>query len=247
MKKNLKLLYFIVLISLLFIYSCPIRSVKGNSNWETDVSGNCSNIIDGDTVDVQTVGRIRLADIDAPESGEAGYQEAKNHITSLIYGKKVCLDIDDKYRTDVFDRIVAVIYVRYNSTHFLNVNKDLLDRNFAIISDYDNEFDPSEWTLYVKEIVSSSSGATDDDDDDSDDSSSNYYDSRFLVLISFGIIGGSLIVIIVNYRKNKLSKMRSLPQEDLTTPKNKPYCTQCGIKLDLDSIFCHNCGIDLLS
>ena len=252
MKKNLTLLYFIVLFSLLFIYFCPIRSVKGNSSWEIDDSGNCSNIVDGDTIDVQGVGRIRLADVDSPESGEAGYQEAKNHITSLIYGKDVYLDIDDKYRTDIYGRIVAVTYIRHNSTHFLNVNKDMLNRNFAVIMNYDNEFDPSEWTLYVKEIVSNTASATDDDDDngDTNDTGNNYYDTIILGLISFGIIGGGLSaiaggVVYANYRKNKIRIMRSPPQEGQATPKSYNYCIQCGIKLDSDSIFCHNCGINL--
>ena len=128
----------------------------------------------------------------------------------------------------------------------------MLNRNFAVIMNYDNEFDPSEWTLYVKEIVSNTASATDNDDDngDTNDTGNNYYDTIILGLISFGIIGGGLSaiaggVLYANCRKNKIRNMRSPPQEGQATPKSQPYCTQCGIKLDPDSIFCHNCGINL--
>jgi endonuclease YncB( thermonuclease family) len=42
------------------------------------------NIVDGDTFDAFPVGRIRLADIDAPESWESGYSEAKDFLHQMI-------------------------------------------------------------------------------------------------------------------------------------------------------------------
>ena len=59
------------------------------------------------------------------------------------------LDIDDVYGTDPYDRTVGVAYVRYNSTHLLNVNKDLLVQGYATIWNFDNEFNPYEWDLFV--------------------------------------------------------------------------------------------------
>jgi endonuclease YncB( thermonuclease family) len=35
--------------------------------FEADKTGTVYNIVDGDTIDVSSVGRIRLADIDTPE------------------------------------------------------------------------------------------------------------------------------------------------------------------------------------
>lgn len=92
-----------------------------------------------------------MADIDAPESGESGYYEAKNVLINLIYDKTIYLDIDDVYRTDPYDRLVCVVYVRHNSTHYTNVNKALLTEGVAVITNYDNEFNPYSWTLYVDE------------------------------------------------------------------------------------------------
>ena len=117
--------------------------------WEIDAQGIVNYIVDGDTYDTDSEGRIRLADIDCPEIGEAGCEDAKNYLSSLIYNKEVYLDIDDIYRTDPYGRIVAVTYVRYNATHLLNVNKDLLVKGHATVWNFDNEFEPSSWSLYV--------------------------------------------------------------------------------------------------
>jgi hypothetical protein len=44
-----------------------------------------------------------------------------------------------------------VVYVRHNSTHYVNVNKALLVEGVVVIEDHDNEFDPYTWTLYIHE------------------------------------------------------------------------------------------------
>ena len=84
------------------------------------------------------IGRIRLADIDSPDRGEVGYQEARNYILSLVLDQEVFLDIDDIYETDIYDRFIAVTYVCYNSTHLLNINKVLLEKNYANLMNYPN-------------------------------------------------------------------------------------------------------------
>jgi hypothetical protein len=46
------------------------------------------------------------------------------------------------------DRLVCVVYVSYNSTHYENVNKALLIAGLAEKKEYDNEFNADTWTLY---------------------------------------------------------------------------------------------------
>ena len=117
---------------------------------EIDATSIATYIVDGDTFDISSGDRIRLADVDTPERGEAGFDEASNFLRSRIYNRRVYLDIDDIYIYDTYgSRLVCLVYVDYNSTHFLNVNKALLVRDYAHISDYDNEFSPYEWTLFV--------------------------------------------------------------------------------------------------
>ncbi len=57
--------------------------------YEIERTGTVYNIVDGDTIDITSFGRIRLANIGSPEQGEPGFDEATNYISSLIYKKTV--------------------------------------------------------------------------------------------------------------------------------------------------------------
>ncbi len=114
-----------------------------------DMIATVYNVVDGDTFDGFPSGRVRLADIDAPERGEKGYTEAKEALKLLTLNKVVYLDVDDMYVMDSYNRLVCVVYVEYNSTHLLNVNRWLVVNGFATLSDYPNEFNPYTWSIYV--------------------------------------------------------------------------------------------------
>jgi len=119
---------------------------------EVDKTSTVTRVIDGDTFDIATGERIRLADVDAPEYYESGYTEATEYLESLIDGKTVYLDVDDIYTYDyrgTGDRLVCVAYVDYDSTNLMNVNEALLEEGYAEISNYYNEFDPNSWSLLV--------------------------------------------------------------------------------------------------
>jgi len=135
----------IILLLSSFYYLPSVYS----SPFEVDATASVYRVVDGDTFDAFPVGRVRLADVDAPEIGEAGYTEATNALKSLVLNKKVYLDVDDLNVMDRYNRIVCVVYVRNNSTHLMNVNYWLVTNGYAKISDYPNEFNPYTWTLYV--------------------------------------------------------------------------------------------------
>jgi endonuclease YncB( thermonuclease family) len=124
----------------------PVSSSPGV---EIDVIAVVKRVVDGDTFDAFPVGRIRLADIDAPELGTAEGEASRIALERLTLGKTVYLDVDDLYVIDRYNRVVAIAYIRYNDTHLLNVNKWLVDNGYARVVDYPNEFKPSAWTLYV--------------------------------------------------------------------------------------------------
>jgi len=119
---------------------------------EVDLIATVYKVVDGDTFDAFPSGRVRLADINAPELNEAGGQEAKNALTNLVLNKKVYLDVDDLYVMDKYNRLICVVFVDYNSTHVLNVNKWLVENGYVQITDYGNEFNPNTWTLYSRKI-----------------------------------------------------------------------------------------------
>jgi endonuclease YncB( thermonuclease family) len=124
----------------------PVSSSPGV---EIDVTAVVKRVIDGDTFDAFPVGRVRLADIDAPELGTAEGEASRIALERLILGKTIYLDVDDLYIIDRYNRVVAIAYIRYNDTHLLNVNKWLVDNGYARVVDHPNEFKPSAWTLYV--------------------------------------------------------------------------------------------------
>lgn len=133
--------------------SSPSPSIPSG---EIDAVDVVSTVVDGDTFNTTSMGKVRLADINAPEMGELGCNESKDFLNNLIFGREVCLDIDDIKRTDQYGRLVCVVYVEHNSSHFLNVNKALVVSGNAEIIDYtDNEFNPYTWSLYYskQEIV----------------------------------------------------------------------------------------------
>ncbi len=126
-------------------------NVSGTSyyGWEIDEVGTVTRVVDGDTFDATPVGRVRLADINTPEVGRLGAREATDYLSSLIRNRHVYLDVDDVYGRDIYGRVVAVVYVRHNATHLLNVNEALLEAGLAAVADFPNEFDPRTWTLYA--------------------------------------------------------------------------------------------------
>ena len=94
--------------------------ISNSFAWEIDEQGKVTNIVDGDTFDIDNGERIRLADTSAPEPGESGGSEATSILTSLINGKTVYIDTDPQRN---YGRLVAVVYVKHNSTHYKNINK----------------------------------------------------------------------------------------------------------------------------
>jgi endonuclease YncB( thermonuclease family) len=151
----MRLSIFLTMV-LAFLLLVSIQAVMSTG---IEMSYKVTQVIDGDTFDISTGQSIRLAGINAPESYESGYEAAKNRLNNPVYDKTVYLDIDDVYRTDyngTGTRLVSVAYVDYNSTHLLNVNKALLDGGYAVLYDFQNEFSPSTWALYMPRAIADS-------------------------------------------------------------------------------------------
>ena len=120
--------------------------------------GRVVKVVDGDTIDVQLQDsllsedliRVRLADIDCPETRgskacEAG-KKASAYTKTWLQSTYVFLDLDDKTGKDSFGRWVAVVYLSENNQPGRNFNKMLVDAGHAVIEDFkNNEFDPGGW------------------------------------------------------------------------------------------------------
>ncbi len=145
--------------------SSPNNSSSNTNNTpKTDITktikidsfAELSYIVDGDTIEVRIlngklvgVNTIRFADIDAPEMSTEEGKKSKEFLASLLNSlkdKNLYIDIDDKYTYDKYNRIIAVVYYKDGNT-LINLNKYLVEQGYAVIRDYDNEFDPSEFEV----------------------------------------------------------------------------------------------------
>jgi hypothetical protein len=169
--------FFIVAFTIFSLYYDPIPM-------EVERISKAIYVDDGDTFTIETGEEIRLADINTPEEGYEGYSKAKNVLSLILGDRTVYLDIDDYERTDKYGRLVCVAYID-NGTHYMNVNKFLLDYNLANIWDHsNNEFNPEEWTLLIpKDIM-----------------------KEFLMTLTFSILGGMWSILILDTIVKKMQR-----------------------------------------
>jgi endonuclease YncB( thermonuclease family) len=128
----------------IFMLSLLLLITLAASSPDEDI-GRVSKVVDGDTFDVQLQDhdgrisedliRIRLADIDTPETRgpkacEAG-KKASAYTKAWLLGRIVSLDLDDKTGKDEFGRWVAVCYLDSK-----NFNKQLVDAGQAVVKDF---------------------------------------------------------------------------------------------------------------
>ena len=144
----IKIFFALALFSLVTIATCT----------NDEAMGRVTKVIDGDTIDVQLQDsllsedliRVRLADIDCPETRgpkacEAG-KKASAYTKTWLQSAYVFLDLDDRTGKDPFDRWVAVVYLSEDNQPGRNFNKMLVDAGHAVIEDFkNNEFDPWSW------------------------------------------------------------------------------------------------------
>jgi micrococcal nuclease len=77
-------------------------------------SGRVFHVVDGDTVDVTGMGRIRVIGIDTPERGECGYESATLAMAALVQGRVVTLVAGAQDDADRYGRLLR--YVDVGST-----------------------------------------------------------------------------------------------------------------------------------
>ena len=147
------LFYEIICVFLVFLgaitFSNQVWATSLDSGLVTtssNFSGIVTKVIDGDTLDVMTAERdtitVRLALIDAPETNEPGFDEARNFMTEQCLDKNAEVDPDNNQGL-TYGRTVAVVYCEG-----VNVNKAILENGFAdVYQDFCDvsEFADSNW------------------------------------------------------------------------------------------------------
>lgn len=93
-----------------------------------NLEGEITRIVDGDTLYIEGT-KIRLALVDSPEVGEAGYDEARDFAAGICpEGSQATADQDDWQLEDQYGRMIAVVYCGGK-----NLNHELLKSGHAVI------------------------------------------------------------------------------------------------------------------
>lgn len=66
-----------------------------------------TQVIDGDTIVIDTGQHVRFIDIDTPERGHCGYDEATANMRTMVYGKAVVLTAGADDDVDKYGRLLA--------------------------------------------------------------------------------------------------------------------------------------------
>ncbi len=90
-------------------------------------SGVVSNVVDGDTVDVAGVGRIRVIGIDTPERGACGYESATQAMSVLVLDRDVTLVPGAVDNVDRYGRLL-----RYVDVGAVDAGLSLIEDGWAI-------------------------------------------------------------------------------------------------------------------
>lgn len=121
--------------------SDDILNKYDDTDCQAEFTGKCTYVTDGDTIEVEGLGKIRLVGVNTPERGVEGYICSKRFVQKLCLDKEVSLDIDDDKYTDRYGRYLAVVIVDGK-----NLNEMLLKENLAeIMYMPPSEFYPYDW------------------------------------------------------------------------------------------------------
>lgn len=119
LKKAIVFLLFVFLLSLI---SC--KDFDFNEVYE----GKVVKVLDGDSLNIIQQGeeiRVRLAEVDAPEHGQAFWKKSRQALEKHVAGKNVSVEEFDR---DQYGRIVGHVYV--NDTW---VNASLVKQGYAYV------------------------------------------------------------------------------------------------------------------
>lgn len=129
MGSRIKIILLSALITLSFFYIDQKIGITGNFY---TVERLVVEVIDGDTIKIETGEKVRLVGINSPEIGEYLYEESKKFLEREIKGKRVRLFWDDK-KEDIYGRRLAFVFlgneninvkiVRNGLAHTYEVNK----------------------------------------------------------------------------------------------------------------------------
>lgn len=109
-------------------------------------SGVVTNVVDGDTVDVNAV-RVRVQGIDTPERGECGYAEAKARVQQLVGGRSVVVINGGGDKFDRYGREIGYITFDQKDLGTILISEGLAKARYDSLDGYGWHRRQSEYRL----------------------------------------------------------------------------------------------------
>lgn len=113
-----------------------------------EFAGRVSEVIDGDSIVIDGIGRVRMADIDSYQLPEQQGILSRDFTSYMLLDRTVHLDLDDLGSTCPSGCTIAVVYMEFfNGTiNPVPFNRMLVDSGHAVLHNRtNNEFDPDSW------------------------------------------------------------------------------------------------------
>jgi micrococcal nuclease len=110
----------------------PFASDNGHQTFSTEKTYRVIRVIDGDTLVLATLGRVRLIGVDTPETKERRKpveyfgQESADFLHQLTSGKDVRVDYDFR-RKDRYGRVLAYLYLKDGTF----VNEEIIRQGYG--------------------------------------------------------------------------------------------------------------------
>lgn len=133
------------------VSNSKILSGYNKTECHVEKTGVCTQVVDGDTIYLDTGEKVRFVGVNTPERGVEGYIASKNFVQKFCLNKKIGLDVDNSKNHDKYGRTLAVVIVDGK-----NLNEMLLKEGLAeVMYIPPSEFYPFNWAGDSTHIPSS--------------------------------------------------------------------------------------------
>ena len=123
------------------VSNSKILNKYNDTECHVEKTGVCTQVVDGDTLYLESGEKVRLVGVNTPERGVEGYIASKNFLQKFCLNKEIGLDVDKAKNKDKYGRTLAVVIVGGK-----NVNEMLLKEGLAeIMYIPPSEFYPYNW------------------------------------------------------------------------------------------------------
>jgi micrococcal nuclease len=134
MKFYLKTLVITFILLLLIFLTGKFLVLSLHKKSFKKFSAKVIEVIDGDTIKIETGEIVRLLGIDAPETNHPDLpyqtygQEAKDYLRKRILNRTCVFEFDENNKYDIYNRILAFVYLDNNL-----INAEMVKNGYAYV------------------------------------------------------------------------------------------------------------------